>query len=182
MNRKLLFILCFFIGNSYCSSKESFVYQYHITSNVTFDFTKSYSVDLGSITLLNEENKTKKFRYIRHSPHGYFFNTKTKKIKRLTMVTHNAGKRKLDSIFWALLDSATYYYPVQPYGSTQLTAYLNLNFYPRPKEIIEYVVRNYKDLEYHIFSPMNDSEGENKPPDVKVTIQVIPCKHASFCQ
>ena len=177
--RKLL--LLFFSFNSYCSFADSFVYQYHIVSSITFDFTKSYSVDIGSITLLNEENKTKKFRYYPHSPHGYFFNTKTKQVKRLTMVTHNNSKRKLDSIFWALLGSATYYYPVQPYGSTQLTAYLNLNFDPRPQEIIEYVTQNYKDLEYHIFDP--SSSGENKVPSAKVrTIRGIPCKHADFCQ
>ena len=180
---KKILLLCFFSFNLYCRGTDSFVYQYHIASSITFDFTKSYSVDIGYIKLLNEENKTKKFRYYHHNPYGYFFNTKTKHIKRLTMVTYNNDKRKLDSIFWALLGSATYYYPVQPYGSTQLTAYLNLNFDPRPQEIIEYVTQNYKDLEYHIFSPTSESEGKNKAPSAKVhTIRVIPCKHADFCQ
>ncbi len=176
--KNIFFILFSLNASCYAGeSKDSFVYRYNISSSVTFDFTKSYSVDLGSITLLNTENRKKKFRYIRHSPLGYFFNKKTKKKKHLTLVVHNAGPEKLDSVFWAILGSGTTHYPVKPNSSTTLTAYLNLNFNPRPKEIIEYVLKNHEDLEYHIFSPMNFEHNQEKapPPDVTIhSIEVIP--------
>ena len=137
-------------------SKDTFIYQYEgLSKKALFNFKKEYSADLGVMQLLNIQNKKKKFRSINHSPRGYFFNRKTKKITRLTVVVHNPAPRKLDSIFWAFLDSATYHYPVAANGSAKLHLYLNLNFYPRPRELIDFVSKNFKDLEYHIFSPSN---------------------------
>ena len=150
----LLFLLTFTACCS-ASSKDTFTYRYNLVRSVTFDFTKSYSVDLGSITLTNEENRHKKFRYINNSPLGYFYNKKTGGIKMFSMVVHNASPSKGDSIFWALLGSGTSHYPVKPGSSTRLTAYLNINSSPQPLEIIKYIQKNHSHLEYHIFNPEN---------------------------
>ena len=176
---KLLFLYAFlFSANSACvdDTRYSFEYQYSVPSEVTFDFTKSYSVDAGSVVLLNTEDKKKKFRYINNSPVGYFFNRKTKETHRMDLVSHNADPEKGDSLFWALLGSGTSHTPVRSYGSTTLTLYLNINANARPKEILDYLIKNYKDLEYHIFNPDNfpPTTGENNPPDAKISsIKVI---------
>ncbi len=148
-----------------------FVYQYNIYKTAVFDFSKSYSADLGEILLLNKGGKTKKFRHYGQNPLGYLFNRRTGEITRISFVSHNAAPRKLDSVFWALLGSPSHHYPVPPGGQARLTAYLNLNFYPRPREIIKYVTENHKDLEYHIFSPMNfpPNTGKKSPPDALVS-------------
>ena len=67
------------------------------------------------------------------------------------MTSDNPDPKVVDSVFWALLDSATVHAPVKPYGSTQVTVYLNLNSYPQPGKLIQYIKDNHKDLEYHIF-------------------------------
>ena len=147
-----LFLLTFSAGCS-ARSKDTFTYRYNLVDSVTFNFTKGYSVDLGSITLINEENRHKKFRYINNSPLGHFYNKKTGGVRIQDMVVHNASPSKLDSVFWALLDSATHYHPVKPGGTTRLTAYLNLNTSPQPLDIIQYIQKNHPHLEYHIFNP-----------------------------
>ena len=190
----LLSVLLFiFTSVAYGGSgkKDFFLYEYHLSKSITFDFTKDWSVTLGTIKLINKENKKKKFRYYSNSPYGHFFNKKTGKKKHLDLVIHNPGERKMDSLFWALLDSATYYYPVQPHGTATLTAYLNPNTYPRPQEMIEYIAKNHKDLEYRIFNPSTALTAEGKPIGetenprpvfVIYPIKVIPCKHEAFCQ
>lgn len=156
MQKGLVFLLLIFsTGCEAGKSTDTFTYRYNLVRQVSFNFSKSYSVDLGSITCVNEENRHKKWRYINNSPLAYLFNKKTGRIKMMQMVVHNAAPSKMDSIFWALLDSATYYYPVKPHSSTRLTAYLNLNTYPQPIEIIKYIQKNHPHLEYHIFNPEN---------------------------
>ena len=162
----LLFLLPFF---TYCvgHTDSAFVYDYDVSSEVTFDFRKSYAVYVGSVELLNPGNKTKKFRYINNSPLGYLFNRKTKKIKALSLVPHSSAPEKMDSVFWALLGSGTSHTPVPAQSSITLKLYLNMNFYPQPKEMINYVIKNHKNLEYHIFNPADfPSAGAKakKPP------------------
>ena len=162
----LLFLVPFF---TYCveDNRYSFVYDYDVPSHVTFDFRKEYSAYVGSVTLLNTTDKTKKFRYINHSPLGYFFNKRTKKIKALSLVPHSSAPEKMDSLFWALLGSGTSHTPVQAQSSITLKLFLNMNFNPQPKEMINYVIKNHKDLEYHIFNPADfPSTGAKagKPP------------------
>ncbi len=169
MKKVYIFYFVFVSLNASCTDKTrySFEYKYNVPSEVTFDFTKSYSVDVGSVVLTNTENKTKKFRYINNNPLGYFFNKKTKKTQEMSIVAHSASPEKLDSLFWIFLDSATYHTPVKPHSSITLTLYLNINANPQPKKITEYVTKNYKDLEYHIFNPDNfpPITGKNKAPD-----------------
>ena len=158
------------------STRYSFKYQYSVPSEVTFDFTKSYSVPAGSVVLLNKENQKKKFRYINNSPVGYLFNRKTKKTHRMQLTSHNADPETGDSIFWAFLGSGTVHTPVAPYGSTRLTLYLNINTNARVEEVLHYLIKNYRDLEYHIFNPENfpPTTGKNNPPDAKISsIKVI---------
>ena len=183
-SRKIIPALAFLIW-AFCGKAKGagdFSYQYNISPEAVFDFSKSYSADLGEITLRNTENKAKKFRYIDHSPLGYLISKKTGEITRISLVVHNSAPRKLDSIFWAFLGSATHYHPVKPKGLTKLTAYLNLNFYPRPAEIIKYTAENHENLEYHIFSPMNfpPNTGKNAPPEAAIrSIKVKNC--GKFC-
>ena len=157
----LLFLFPFFI---HCvdDTRYSFVYDYDVSSQVTFDFRKSYAVYVGSVKLLNTENKAKKFRYVNNSPLGYLFNRKTKEIKALSLVPHSSAPEKMDSLFWALLGSGTSHTLVQPQSSITLKLYLNMNFYPQPKEIINYVIQNYENLEYHIFNPADFPSTETK--------------------
>ncbi len=178
MKKICIFFFVFVSLSANCKEKNhhSFEYQYDVPSEVTFDFTKSYSVPAGSVALINRENKTKKFRYINNSPLGYFFNRRTNKTYRMSIVSHNADSEKLDSLFWAFLGSATYHTPVKPYNATTLTLYLNINANPKPAEITEYVVQNYKDLEYHIFNPAHfpPITGKHRPPDAIIhSIKVI---------
>ena len=166
----LLFLFPFF---THCanSSRYSFTYDYDVSSEVTFDFRKSYSVYVGSVKLLNTTNKTKKFRYFNNSPLGYLFNKKTKKIKALSLVPHSSAPEKMDSLFWALLGSGTSHTPVKPQSSITLKLYLNLNFYPKPQEIIDYVIKNHEHLEYHIFNPSDfpsEEERAKTPPAVLI--------------
>lgn len=172
----LFFIFVSLSANCKEETRHSFEYQYDVPAEVTFDFTKSYSVSAGSVVLINRENKAKKFRYINNSPLGYFFNKRTKTTYRMSIVSHNADSEKLDSLFWAFLGSATYHTPVKPYHATTLTLYLNINANPQPAEITEYIVKNYEDLEYHIFNPENfpPITGKNKQPDAIIhSIKVI---------
>ena len=148
-----LFTLAFNFGVD--DTRYSFIYEYNVPSQVTFDLRKSYSVSAGSVKLLNNTNKHKKFRYINNSPLGYFFNKKTKQIRYFPLVPHSTAPEKSDSVFWALLSSGTFHTPVEPKQSITLTLYLNINSDPKPQESMVYIIKNHKDLEYHIFNPIN---------------------------
>ena len=166
----IFLFLCFTCCAS--ATSNSFVYEYNVPSQVTLDFRKSYSVDIGSVKLLNKTDEIQKFRYIKNSPLGYFFNRKTKEIKNLTLVPHSSAPEKEDSLFWALLGSGTWHTPVQPRSSITLTLYLNMNFHHQPQEIINYVIKNHKDLEYHIFNPIDfpaSGTKAKKPPTVLIS-------------
>jgi len=152
----LFFLLVLFLFLEGCKEKlpHVFVTGHDLSSSITFDFTKSYTVKVGTVTFFNKENKKKKWRFIYHAPIACLYNKKTKKCddqKGMPLVSHNPDPEVEDSIFWAFLDSATWHTPVKPYSSTQVTVYLNLNSYPQPRELIQYIKDNHEDLEYHIF-------------------------------
>ena len=158
---------------------DTFVTQHKLLSTVTFDFTKSYSAKIGTITFLNKENKNKKWRHIYHAPLACLYNKKTKECDKLAgmpLVSHNPDSETVDSVVWALLDSATFHTPVKPYGSTQVTLFLNLNSYPKPRELIQNITKNHQHLEYHIFirSGTVISPDMSAPPDFIIqSIKVI---------
>ena len=163
--------LCLLCTHCTARSKDSFVYQYQLSQTAVFDLRKSYSASLGTVLVINNENRKKKFRHYNNSPWGYFYNKKTKKTKHLHLVTHNPAPRKADSIFWALLNAATWHHPMKPLGRHRLSAYLNFNLHNKPREIMEYVIKNSRDMEYHIFDPEKEEGGT--PDFIIKHIQVI---------
>ena len=188
--KRILFAFNIIILFTSCAEEKPdvFVTRHELSPAITFDFTKDYSVEVGTITFLNEENNKKKWRFVYHAPLACLYNKKTKKCDEqagMPLVTNNPDPETVDSVFWALLDSATFHTPVKPYGSTQVTVYLNLNFYPQPKKLIQNIVKNHKDLEYHIFirSGAVVSPDMSGPPDFIIrSIKVIPCEHSKICQ
>ncbi len=167
---------------------DIFVTQHNLSSTVTFDFTKDYSTKVGTITFLNKENKNKKWRLIYHAPLACLYNKKTKKCDKqagMPLVFDNSDSEEVDSVFWGLLDSATFYTPVKSYGSTQVTVSINLNSYPQPRKLIQYIIKNHEDLEYHIFirsGAVLSPDMSGTPDFIIRSIKVIPCKHSSVCQ
>lgn len=184
----LLFSFSIFLNSCKEETPDIFVTQHNLSSSITFDFTKDYSVKVGTVTFLNKEDKHKKWRYIYHAPLACLYNKKTKKCDEQmgrSMVSDNSDPEEVDSVFWGLLDSATFYTLVKPYGSTQADIYFNLNSYPQPRELIQNIAKNHKNLEYHIFirSGAIVSPDLSGTPDFIVrSIKVIPCKHSSICQ
>ena len=179
--KKTLFIFGFIISLISCGEEEPYIFvtQYNLSSTVAFDFTKNYSAKIGTVTFLNKENKKKKWRYIYHAPRACLYNKKTKECDEsagMSLVSHNPDPETVDSVFWALLGSATSHTPVKPYGSTKVTLFINLNFYPRPKELIQNIKKNHQHLEYHIFirSGAVISQDLSGPPDFIIqSIKVI---------
>ena len=154
--KKIFFVFSFIIFFSSCKEEipDIFVTQHNLSSSITFDFTKDYSVKAGTVTFLNKEDKYKKWRYIYHAPLACLYNKKTKKCDEKmgeSIVSNNLDSEEADSILLGLLDSATFYTPVKPYGSVSADIYFNLNVYPQPRELIKHIAKNHKDLEYHIF-------------------------------
>jgi len=179
--KSLSLITCILFTNLCFSKTPSlFVIQHRLSSVVTFNFKKEYSTTVGTIRFLNQENIKKKWRYILHAPLACLYNKQTRQCDRSAgqaLITYNPDPTKLDSIFWALLDSATTHIPVKPYGSTQITVYLNLNAYPKPKKLIHLIKHHHKNLEYHIFFRTGAASKNtlNRSPDFIVKdIQVIP--------
>ena len=174
-----LFFLVLFLCLANCAKEppDVFVTQHNLSSSITFDFTKSYTVKVGTVTFLNKENKKKKWRYIYHAPLACLYNKKTKKCddqKGMPLVSHNPSPEVVDSLFWSLLDSATWHTPVKPYGSTQVTVYLNLNSYPQPGKLIQYIKDNHEDLEYHIFIRSGSGPLQTKMVQGKYKVQFLP--------
>lgn len=162
-NGRRLLVFSFIISLNCCVTKTSvpdvFVIDHNLSSIVTFDLTKGYSVKIGTMTFLNTENKRKKWRYKYHAPLACLYD----KIKKtcdtqagMTLVSHNPDPEEADSVFWALLDSATFYTPVKPNSSTKITVFLNLNFYVQPKKLKQNLIKNHKNWEYHIFFRSGD--------------------------
>ena len=145
--------------NSSTKNKNPFGYTYHVDQQITFDYSKSYSIPIGTILVQNKTNWKKKFRYHEANPKGYFFNTKTSTIHYVNFVTHSNTPRKMDfnNLGW-LIGIPGYFIPVK--DSITLKVYINLNRFPKPgpAELVRYVRENKKDLEYHIFNPENYPE------------------------
>ena len=169
MGKYVWVCLALLVGGCAPFPGDKFTYEYEILEGIRFDFSKSVGVEVGRIRLTNTEDRPKKFRYVHNSPRGHLFNKKTGKPVRLELVVHNSEPEVVDSIFWALLDSATYFTPIPPGGEIWLRAFLNLNYHPHPREIMEYIIGHHRDLEYHIFGPEKEiTASEGISPDAVI--------------
>ena len=175
--KKTLFIFGFIISLISCGEEEPYIFvtQYNLSSTVAFDFTKNYSAKIGTVTFLNKENKKKKWRYIYHAPRACLYNKKTKECDEsagMSLVSHNPDPETADSVFWTLLGSATSHTPVKPYGSTKVTLFINLKFYPRPRELIQNIKKKSSISGVSYFYPLRccDIPGSISPPGFHYSI------------
>ena len=149
--------------DSLTKNKNPFGYTYNLKQQVTFDYSKTYIIQIGTILVQNKTNWKKKFHYSESSPKGYLFNTRTGVIHYVSLVTHSDAPRKMNfDLLGLLIGLQTYHIPVRGKENITLKVYINLNRFPKPgpAELVRYVKENKKDLEYHIFNPKNYPEPE----------------------
>ncbi len=184
--RPFVFGVLFVLGcvGSASNARADFIYEYHLSTEIAFDFSKSNSVELGTLSVTNPDETHKKFRFIPHAPYGYLYNRKNKTCYSFGLIYDTTEPRVLDSVFWALLDSATYYYAVPAMSSLEFTVFMNVNAHPQPEQIVHYITENHDHLEYHLFDPRHRPRvplGERRlnacigaPPDFTLqTIRVL---------
>ena len=127
---------------------HSFQYTYRLSSSIHFDHTGSSKI--GTIDINHNAQKTQKFRHSSHTPRLYLYDKNTKKCYPFPIVLYNPAPEKVDSVFWALLDSATYHYPVPPNKIFSFTSYINLSLLSRNAVWMrEHIKQNIKNLEFH---------------------------------
>lgn len=217
-------LLIFFAISSHCANEDSPIsekplsekkrcskdyeaaplsYNYHIPETLVFDLRKKYSASF-KLVLKNKDNKTTKFRYYLNSPIAYFYNKETKKYIEvlttgMTLPTYFKDRETVNSVFWALLNVATWHYPVKPKESISVDLEISVSSRSPGIATMPLLLRESENLEIHLYNTCDTSpfgyqwDKQNKrslildypyrPPDAIITsIRVIPCKHADFCR
>lgn len=180
---KILIFIFLFISFS-AFAKDTFQYEFKFKKEITFDLSKEYTTYIGTVDIINADDRVKKFRDYDHTPSGYIFNRKTKEIIHLPIILDKINKdTHVYSFFSVLIGSPTYYYRISPKTTTSVKTYLNLNFYPNPKALIRKLLKDQKSLEYHVFNPTASLPESKKTPQFIIkNIRLLPCKHNSFCK